>query len=75
MSSLTDAFTTVSVPKNEYERLVRDSEQLSIITNYVQRSDYITHTELKILLDITENEIETPKEHIEKAVNTEDDLK
>ena len=72
MSSLTNAFATVTVPKNEYERLVRDSEQLSIITNYVERSEYISHKELKILLDITQKEIETPKECVEKEVNTEE---
>lgn len=47
---------TVSVPKSEYEALVRDSETLDIITAMVRDSKYVSISDLKIILRIEESE-------------------
>lgn len=49
---ITEHFSTVNVPKNEYEDLVRDSEILSTIERYVQESTYVSTETLKIILGI-----------------------
>lgn len=56
MAGLTDAFATVTVPKSEYEALVRDSETLDIITAMVRDSKYLSTGDLKIILRIEESE-------------------
>ena len=57
-NGLSDVFSTVSVPKPEYEDLVRDSEKLEIIKRKVKANKYVGMEELKEILDI-ENETET----------------
>lgn len=60
---LTDLVATLTISKNEYERLVRDSEQLSIITKYVTNSSCVTSSDIKVLLDL--------KEDVTKELNSE----
>lgn len=59
LNGITDTFTTVSVPKSEYEELVRDSETLQIVRDYVGKVQYINDATLKILLDIEEKSKES----------------
>lgn len=54
--SLTDVLSTVTVSKNEYEELVRDSLRLAIVKNYVQKSEYVSTKDIKILLEVEEKE-------------------
>lgn len=48
--------TRIVVDKEEYEELVRDSARLSIIKNYVKKSEYISTKDIKILLEKEEKE-------------------
>lgn len=57
--SITDLTATVSVSKAEYERLVRNSETLQKVRNYVGNVQYINDATLKILLDIEEKNKES----------------
>lgn len=56
MAGITDVFTTVTVPKPEYEELVRDSETLDIIKTLMKKNDYVSTGDLKIILGIEESE-------------------
>ena len=51
---ITDVFTTVNVPKPEYEDLVRDSEQLAIVKNLLGSGRYVSTDDLKIILGLKE---------------------
>lgn len=53
---ITNEVGTVSVPKSEYEALVRDSEKLDIIKTLMQKSNYVSTGDLKIILGIEESE-------------------
>ena len=53
---ITDIGSTVTISKNEYENLVRDSEQLAIVKNYVEKQEYISTKDIKVLLEIEEKE-------------------
>lgn len=44
------------IDKEEYELLVRDSERLAIVKNYVEKQEYISTKDIKILLEIEEKE-------------------
>lgn len=55
---LTDLMSPVTISKSEYEQLVRDSEQLSIITNYVKNCKYASSSDIKVLLDVQEEKNE-----------------
>ena len=52
MNGITDILVTVQVPKPEYETLVRESNTLRIIENYIQEEKYPTIGTLKIILGI-----------------------
>jgi len=54
--NLTDIVATVSISKNEYEELVRDSEQLKIVKKFVKESKYANSNDVAILLNISEEE-------------------
>ena len=56
MSGITDVFTTVTVPKPEYEELVRDSERLDIIEAMLKKNGYVSSGDVKIILGIEESE-------------------
>ena len=51
-NGLSDIFSTVSVPKPEYEDLIRDSERLEIIKRKVKANKDVGTEELKEILDI-----------------------
>ena len=51
---LTDAFTTISVPKSEYEELIRESEQNRIIRSLLGKNRYVSTEDLKVILDVEE---------------------
>lgn len=46
--------TVVEVPRSEYEKLVRESEQLAVIKNVLMNSKYPSTEEIKIILDLKE---------------------
>lgn len=52
VNGITDIVTTVPVPKPEYEELVRESNTLRIIENYIQEEKYPTIGTLKSILGI-----------------------
>lgn len=52
LNGITDIVVTVSVPKPEYEELVRDSEQLSTVKKLLVNGKYVSTEDLKIILDI-----------------------
>lgn len=54
LNGITDVVATVSVPKSEYEELVRDSEQLAVIRRMVSRGKYFCQEDLKAVLDVEE---------------------
>lgn len=56
MAVLTDVFATVTVPKPEYEKLVRDSERLDIIEAMLKKNGYVSSGDVKIILGIEESE-------------------
>lgn len=56
MAGITDVFTTVTVPKLEYEELVRDSEKLGVIEALLQKNNYITTGDLQAILGIEKRE-------------------
>lgn len=56
MNGITDIVATVTVPKTEYEFLVRESERLAILENYVKNGKYTTFDDVKAILGISEKE-------------------
>lgn len=56
LNGITDVIATVSVPKSEYEELVRDSEQLAVVIRMVRKNKYIGQEDLKAVLDIEESQ-------------------
>jgi hypothetical protein len=54
--NLTDLVSTVSISKNEYEELVRNSLRLEIVKGYVEKSNYVSTNDIKFLLGIEEKE-------------------
>ena len=42
----------VEVDKNEYEKLVRDSEKIAAVKRFIESSDYPTIKEISAILDI-----------------------
>ena len=53
---LSDVFTTVTIPKTEYEELVRDSERIAIVKNLLKKDKYGLTGDLKVILNIEESE-------------------
>ena len=52
MNGITDIVVTVQVPKPEYEELVRESNTLRIIENYIQEAKYPSIETVKCILGI-----------------------
>jgi len=73
INGITDVIATVSVPKSEYEELVRDSEQLAIVKNVIANSKYVSTDDLKIILDIERGDDETIKSFEEMLRGKEGD--
>ncbi len=46
------ADTSVSIPKKEYEALLRESETLRIITEFVKGESIVTVSTIKVLLGL-----------------------
>lgn len=55
-NGITDVFTTVSVPKPEYEELVRESEQNGIVRSLLKKNKYVSTEDLKVILDVEESQ-------------------
>lgn len=56
VNGLSDVFQTVTVPKPEYEKLVRDSEKLGAIERLLRKNKYVAAGDLESILDIEESE-------------------
>lgn len=54
MNGITDIVATVTVPKTEYEYLVRESERLAILERYVKNGKYTTLDDVKTILGVGE---------------------
>lgn len=67
LNGITDVIATVSVPKSEYEELVRDSERLAIVKNMLTNSKYVSTVDMKIILDI-ENVDDKPIKTFEEVL-------
>ena len=46
----------VSIPATEYEALVRDSERMSILKDFIKDGKYTTIDDIKSILGISEKE-------------------
>lgn len=56
MASLFD-IATVTIPQKEYEKLVRENEQIGIIKRLLAKSEYISTGDLRVILNVEkENE-------------------
>jgi len=53
---LTDLVATVTLPKSEYEELVRDSEKVQVIERYMQGNKYASTTDIAAILGIKDGE-------------------
>lgn len=53
-NGITDVFATISVPKPEYEELIRENEQNRIIRRALVKNGYVTAEGLKAVLGISE---------------------
>ena len=56
MNGITDIVATVTVPKTEYEILVRESERLDVLKNFIKNGKYTTIDEVKSILGVEEKE-------------------
>ena len=56
LNGLSDVFTTVTIPKTEYEERVRDSERIAIVKNLLKKDKYGLTGDLKVILNIEESE-------------------
>ena len=56
MAGLTDLCAKVTVSKTEYEHLVRESEKMAILKNYVTNGKYTTFDDVKSILGVSERE-------------------
>lgn len=56
MEGLTDIIATVTVSKTEYEFLVRESEKLDILKNFIKNGKYTTIDDIKSISGISEKE-------------------
>lgn len=59
MAGITDVLATVTVPKPEYEELIRKSEQNDIIKSLLRKNKYVSIEDLKVILDMEESEEES----------------
>ena len=53
---ITDMFATVTMPKAEYEKLVRDSEKVKILERLIDTDRYLCLSTVKAVLDMKEVE-------------------
>lgn len=56
LNGLSDVLATVTIPKPEYEELVRDSERIAIVKNFLKKDRYGLTGDLKVILNIEESE-------------------
>ena len=56
LNGLSDVLATVTIPKPEYEELVRDSERIAIVKNLLKKDRYGLTGDLKVILNIEESE-------------------
>lgn len=54
--SITGVFTTLKITKHEYTQLVRDSETLNLLRNYLSSGKFISTEDIRILLNIEKRE-------------------
>ena len=54
--SITGVFTTLKITKHEYTQLVRDSETLNLLKNYLSSNKYIGVDDLRLFLNIKKEE-------------------
>lgn len=67
-NGISDIFTTVSVPKPEYENLVRDSEKIETLKRLIKSSKYVTTGEVMAILEIEESDKEESEETNNESV-------
>ena len=53
---LTDLVATVTLPKSEYEELIRDSERVQVIERYMNGNKYASATDIAAILGIEKGE-------------------
>lgn len=54
--SLADIGVTITISKTEYETLVKRSERLDILKNFIKNGKYTTIDDIKSILGISEKE-------------------
>ena len=57
-NGITDVFTTVSVPKPEYEELIRESEQLKTVKRMLQKNSYVSTDDLRTIVNVSKEKEE-----------------
>jgi hypothetical protein len=56
MAGITDIVATVTVPKPEYETLIRGSEQIDIIKSLLAKNEYVSTGDLRVILNVEKPE-------------------
>ena len=46
--------TTIEIPKEEYNQLIRDSEKLAIVERMLVKERYISASDMRVILGIEE---------------------
>lgn len=57
-NGLSDLVATITLPKSEYEDLVRESNTLRILENYINSTKYVDKEVLQTILGIESEDIE-----------------
>lgn len=57
-NGLSDLVATLTLPKSEYEDLVRESNTLRILENYINSTKYVDKEVLQAILGIESEDIE-----------------
>ena len=48
--------TTITIPKKEFESLIRDSERINIAKRLLKKQGFVSEIDIKSLFDIEESE-------------------
>ena len=58
MAGITDVLATVTVPKSEYEELIRESEQLKTVKRMLQKESYVSTDDLRTIVNVSKEKEE-----------------
>lgn len=56
VNGISDLVSTICVPKSEYEELIRTSERMECVMDYIENSDIVMLGQIKSILGIKKEE-------------------